>query len=127
MQYRKALQTLKAIWTQGNTYFDRMEPWKTIKSDTDRTACTLRTAINLVRIYAIAAFPIIPFTSERVLDALGIRGSAPAWFTGNVEAELHALPPGHAFEIPPPLFAKIADEQIEAWQNRFGGVPAPTG
>lgn len=126
MQYRKALQSLKAIWTLGNTYFDRQEPWKSIKTDKDGTACTLRTAINLVRIFSVAAYPIIPFTSERVLTALGIGEAAPTWFSDSIQKELQVLEAGHPFEIPPPLFEKIDDDQVATWAERFGGATATT-
>ncbi|MDW4550381.1 hypothetical protein R5H32_13550 [Defluviimonas sp. D31] len=35
-----------------------------------------------------------------------------------------ALKPGHAFETPEVLFAKIDDEDREDWAKRFAGVRA---
>jgi methionyl-tRNA synthetase len=43
---------------------------------------------------------------------------------GPVAEALTALPPGHAFETPEVLFAKIADEEREDWAKRFAGTRA---
>ena len=40
----------------------------------------------------------------------------------DVEAALNALPAGHAFSVPDVLFAKIADEDREEWQEKFAGT-----
>lgn len=120
-QFRKALQALKALWTLGNMYFDERKPWKTIKEDKDQTACTLRTALNLVRAYAILAEPIIPETATRVLESLGRTPADEVWIDAG-DKPLSAVKPGDAFTIPPPLFQKITDEQVEEWEARFGGA-----
>jgi methionyl-tRNA synthetase len=38
--------------------------------------------------------------------------------------DLEALPAGHPFAIPPLLFDRIEDEQVEEWTARFGGGTA---
>ncbi|MEX2015641.1 MAG: hypothetical protein WD873_03320, partial [Candidatus Hydrogenedentales bacterium] len=119
-EFRKALQALKGIWTVGNTYFDRREPWKTIKTDRDETARTLRTAINLVRIFAVLAGPIIPATSATVLMALHLDPTTQPWVNPDDEV-WNALAPGHPFTTPEPLFRKIMDEDVAAWEVQFGG------
>ena len=43
---------------------------------------------------------------------------------GDVAEALDTLKPGHAFTVPENLFAKIADEQREEWQERFAGTRA---
>jgi methionyl-tRNA synthetase len=35
---------------------------------------------------------------------------------------LSALPAGHPFTVPDVLFAKITDEDREAWEIRFAGI-----
>lgn len=123
MQFRKTVQALKAIWTLGNTYFDRKQPWKAIKEDRDDAACTLRTAINLVRIFSVLALPIIPETAAKALASLGVEAKGVEWPRENAATELAVLAPGTAFSVPPPLFAKVTDDQVDAWKERFlGGV-----
>src|SRR5436305_8083512 len=94
-----------------------MAPWEAIKSDRDGAAATLRTAINLIRVFALLAVPIIPTSSESVLRALGLADSAPSW----PSSDLNVLAAGHAFRVPDVLFRKITDEEIEAWTAQFGG------
>ena len=118
--FRKSLQSLKAIWTVGNGYFDRREPWQTIKTDKDETARTLRTAINLVRVFAVLAGPIIPATSAAVLVALHLDPTTQTWVNPNGDP-WNALAPGHPFTTPAPLFQKIMDEDVAAWEAQFGG------
>ncbi|MGO4426397.1 methionine--tRNA ligase, partial [Streptomyces sp. MCAF7] len=46
---------------------------------------------------------------------------------------LASVPAGTAFTVPPVLFAKITEEDLESYRVRFGGAPeqagggAPTG
>jgi methionyl-tRNA synthetase len=126
-EFRKATATLRGIWTLGNTYVDRAAPWAAIKTDRDRAALALRTAINLIRVFALVARPTIPATAELLLDRLGLDPAAEPWPSADDAAgELARLAPGHAFTVPEPLFRKVADEDVEAWKERFGGVaPAP--
>jgi methionyl-tRNA synthetase len=111
LEFRKASLALREVWTLGNSYLEQTTPWLTIREDRDRAAATLRTAVNLIRIFAILAAPIIPATSERILTALGL--SAPdAWISPDIAKELdtmrspfrtsssarsltRTLPPGH--------------------------------
>ena len=41
---------------------------------------------------------------------------------GDARSALDMLPAGHAFTVPEVLFAKIADEQRDEWQDRFKGI-----
>lgn len=119
-EFRKAMQTLKALWTAGNMYFDRMQPWQTIKTDKAETARTLRTAINLVRVFALLAWPVIPSASETVFGSLGLAATERGWI--HDAADLWRIESGRAFTTPPPLFQKITDDQTEEWEIRFGGA-----
>jgi methionyl-tRNA synthetase len=120
LQFRKATSALREIWALGNSYLERAEPWITVRNDPDQTACTLRTAINLIRIFAVLAAPIIPTASESILDALGL-SPATGWIHEPIDAEITVLQPGHAFTVPDVLFRKITEDDISAWSERFGG------
>ncbi len=121
MQYRRAIDELRAIWTLGNNYIAHNQPWALVKTDRDRAACILRTCINLVRLYAVLAWPIIPQTASGLLASLGLDEPQPPWPDGPAAAELEALKPGHAFQVPPPLFQKIAEEKVAELVARYGG------
>jgi methionyl-tRNA synthetase len=123
LQFRKAANELRAIWSSGNAYLDKVAPWQAIKTDRDAAAVAMRTAINLIRIFAVLAAPIIPATSATVLAALGRESDASGWVSGDVPAELAVLAPGHRFEVPDVLFRKITDDELAEWTARFGGQP----
>jgi methionyl-tRNA synthetase len=123
-EFRKATAALRATWSLGNGYLDRVAPWAAIKTDRDRAALALRTAINLIRIFATVSQPIIPATSELLLGRLGLDGAEQPWPSADPDAELVRLEPGHGFSVPDPLFRKISDDDVEQWRARFGGVPA---
>jgi methionyl-tRNA synthetase len=118
-QFRKATAELRAAWAAGNAYWEQAEPWKAVKSDADRAAVIMRTGVNLVRLFALLATPIIPASAARVLDAVA-PGLAARW-PDDIAGELHALEPGAAFTVPDVLFRKITDDDIAAWTARFGG------
>lgn len=121
MQFRKATRSLREIWMLGNAYLERSTPWITIREDREQAAGALRTAINLIRIFAVLATPFIPTTSASVLGALG-EAPATGWLDGPVERELHVLEPGRPFNVPDVLFRKITEDDIAAWSARFGGT-----
>ncbi|MGH8983431.1 MAG: methionine--tRNA ligase [Acidimicrobiia bacterium] len=118
-QFRKATAELRAIWAAGNAYWEQAEPWKAVKSDPDRAAVVMRTGVNLVRLFALLATPVIPASAERVLDA--VAPGSPVRWSDDVGAALHALEPGSAFSVPEVLFRKLTDDDIAAWTARFGG------
>jgi methionyl-tRNA synthetase len=119
LEFRKAMGRLRGLWSRGNAYFDRKQPWAAIKTDPDDAALTLRTAINLIGVFARLSAPVMPFTAEAVLDSLGVSGDARGW---PERFDPDALPVGHAFAVPPVLFRKITDADIAAWTARFGDV-----
>ena len=121
VSFRKALQELRAIWTAGNTYLAESAPWTAIKTDRDRAACVVRTALNLARVMAILSAPIMPTTSAKILDDLGVPADARAWPIRPMAEELAVLPAGHAYTDGGLLFGKIEDTQVAEWNARFSG------
>lgn len=120
LEFRKAAEALCALWTIGNQYIDVQAPWALFKTDRDQAAMVIRTCINLIRVYGIAAAPFIPETSSVLFDALGLSEAERTACFGEA-VDLALLKPGQPFQVPPPLFQKIDDDQIAAWKARFGG------
>ncbi len=119
VQLRKATAELRAIWDLGNEYLQRSEPWAVIKTDRDRAATTIRTALQLVRLFALLGRPFVPQSCATVLGALDVDVATP--WPDEVAKSLDALPPGHAFSVPDVLFEKLDDERIAGWKQEFGG------
>lgn len=121
MEVRKAAAELRAIWVSGNEYLQSAAPWTVFKTDPDQAAMQVRMGLNLIRLYAVLSQPFIPFASAAMLQAIDAQD---AGWPDDVAQALQALAPGHAFTVPEVMFAKISDEDREAWAARFQGVRA---
>ena len=120
IELRKAAQELRAIWVVGNEYLQAAAPWTAIRTDPDRAAAITRFSLNLIRLYAALSRPFLPDASDAMLAALGL---AAADWPADVAAALEALPAGHAFTVPPVLFAKLDDARTADLAARFAGSP----
>ena len=120
IEVRKSAQALRSLWVLGNEYLQEAAPWTAIKTDRDRAAVIVRTAINLVALYARVSAPVIPFAAEAMAEAVG-EGGRIDWPASDAATELARVPAGRAITTPPVLFRKIEATDIEAWSERFGG------
>ncbi|MFF7641587.1 methionine--tRNA ligase [Streptomyces canus] len=123
LQFRKAAAALRALWSAGNSYLEEKAPWLEIKTDKDGAALTLRTAMNLIHLYAVVSEPFIPATSAAMRQAFALSDDTATWITQDEAKSLTALTPGIPFTVPPVLFAKLTDEDLENYKERFGGSP----
>ncbi|HEY7994215.1 MAG TPA: methionine--tRNA ligase [Candidatus Eremiobacteraceae bacterium] len=121
LQFRKAVQSLKAMWASGNIYLDRTAPWKSIKADRDAAGHVLAVSINLIRVFATASLPFIPDTGARVLRALRIGPGSSRWLPGDFSSELRLATAGSPVDDPGVLFKKVLPEDVAAWSARFAG------
>ncbi len=101
VRLRAGLSTLLAGAQATNQYLSETEPWKTAKTDLDRTGTTLHTALQAISGLAAGFAPFLPATSTRVLETLGldVSGRQPSWQRATV-AE------GTALGAAVPLFSK---------------------
>ena len=109
------------MWVLGNEYLTHSAPWKVIKEDPAQAAMIVRTGLQLVRLFAVLSWPVIPSTSRRVLAALGEEVEIPAWPSGSTVDDLEALPAGTPLGELGILFRKILPEEQEALELEFGG------
>ncbi|MFZ3569551.1 methionine--tRNA ligase [Streptomyces sp. BH097] len=123
LQFRKAAAALRALWSAGNSYLEEKAPWLEIKTDKDAAALTLRTAMNLIRLYAVVSEPFIPASAAAMRAAFDLPGDDADWVTPEEASSLTTVPAGTPFTVPPVLFAKITDEDLESYKERFGGEP----
>jgi len=121
LQFRKAVQSLKAMWASGNIYLDRTAPWKAIKADRSAAGHVLAVSINLIRIFATASLPFIPDTGARVLRSLRTDPAASRWLPADLASDLRLAPPGSPVDDPGVLFKKVLPEDVAAWSSRFAG------
>ncbi|GAA1582758.1 methionine--tRNA ligase [Streptomyces globosus] len=124
LQFRKAAAALRALWSAGNSYLEEKAPWLEIKTDPEGAALTLRTAMNLIHLYSVVSEPFIPASARAMRSAFRLADDNAAWITQEHAKALDAVPAGTPFTVPPVLFAKITEEDLEAYRERFGGAPA---
>ncbi len=120
-EFRKASQSLRKLWTHGNVYIDSRAPWNLLKTDPEEAALVLRTCINLIRTFAIASSPIIPFTSDVLYDVLNM--SQKERETNLDKAlNLSALQGGRPYRVPPILFERLDSKRVAKLKAKFSGI-----
>lgn len=121
MEFRKALNELRAIWVEGNNYISTAEPWNVIKENQDQAAMILRVCINLIRIFAILSAPVMPVTSEKMMEKFGLSTKDMPSLAGfDIKKEIEFLQPGHKFEVGETLFERILPERLEELKQKYG-------
>lgn len=121
LEFKKAMNELRAIWVDGNNYISVTEPWTVIKTDPARAAAILRVCLNLIRIYALLGAPVMPETSAKILAKFGLNAvDMPVLKGFNAAKEIEALQPGHKFEVGDALFERIAPEKTEELKAKYG-------
>ena len=121
LQFRKAAAALRALWSAGNSYLEEKAPWLEIKTDPEAAALTLRTAMNLIHLYAVVSEPFIPASSAAMRQAFQLKEDTATWISAEEARSLSAVPAGTPFTVPPVLFAKLTEEDLETYKERFGG------
>lgn len=107
--FREALKLAMDMARAGNRYLQETEPWKLAKTDMERTATILNTAIQICANLAIVFEPFLPFMSEKLLGMLG--GDKITW---DMLGCFDLVPAGARIGQPVLLFEKIEDETIQA-------------
>lgn len=121
LEFRKALNELRAIWVEGNNYISVTEPWAVIKTDAERAAAILRVCINLIRIFAILSAPIMPDVAAKMLAKLHLDAKDMPTLKGfNIAKEITAVKAGQPFEVGDMLFERIAPEKVEELKQKYG-------
>ena len=106
-RFREACFELMNLARVGNKYLAETEPWKTAKTDTERTATILHIAAQITANLAILMQPILPHTSQKLAKMMNLE--SVAWdLAGSSFLEI-----GHHIEKAELLFEKIEDNVIE--------------
>jgi methionyl-tRNA synthetase len=70
-RFNQAVVEICRLADAANEYFDRREPWKTVKVDEDATRTTLTAALNAFRIIAIYLKPVLPVYADKAMKLFG--------------------------------------------------------
>lgn len=118
LNFRKSTETIKKIWGLGNEYINDAAPWKLMSLSKEKTAMTLRTSINLIRIFAILSEPYIPQTAEKLYKSFFLNNEEKSWPI-NITQEIQKLEPNRHFIQPGILFKKISADEVKAYEEEF--------
>lgn len=118
LQFRKAMQSLRRIWSIGNVYLDGAAPWQSIKTDRDAAALSIRTSFGLARLFAHLSAPVMPEVAKTILRSLG---ESETFIWPKDAAAVLQFEAGRKFETPDVLFARIEDDRVAELEERFGG------
>ena len=114
-RFREALGLFIKIARTGNEYLASQEPWKMVKTDTQRTQTIMYVAMQIVGALAILSEPFLPFTSTKLKRILKISPEL-SW---NDATKQDLIPTGHAIGQSELLFAKIEDAAVQAQLDKL--------
>lgn len=124
LQFRKAAQSLRDIWSSANSYLEKKSPWLEIRDDPDAAALSLRTAMNLIFLFGMIAEPVIPSTASVMREIFQIDGEHRSdhcrWPQPDDVRNLSWIGAGEGFTVPSVLFRKITEDDVLTWRERFG-------
>jgi methionyl-tRNA synthetase len=123
LEFRKAAAATRALWSLGNSYFQRMAPWEQKDGAESRNATALAVSLNLAAMFALVAMPFLPATAARLLSALQIQPDKWRWPDGEGLCLDGYLGSGARFAAPPILFSRVDRQSLAAWAIRFGADP----
>lgn len=115
--FRDALKYAMEVARIGNRYLQETEPWKVAKTDMERTATILNTALQICGTLAVIFEPFLPFMAEKLQKMLG--QEKLAWDMAGKEDLIEA---GRQLGKPELLFEKIEDDVIQAQLDRLARI-----
>jgi methionyl-tRNA synthetase len=99
----------------GNKYLADEEPWKLIKTNPDRVATIMHTALQVAAGLAIVSEPFLPYTAQKLRNMLQIESNLD-WDSLN---GLSLIGGGHQLGEATLLFEKIEDDAITKQLERL--------
>ena len=113
-----ALSKACEAWIQAvfacNAYIDEQAPWALRKTDPERMETVLATLYICIAILAVSIRPVIPASSDKLLDTMGVapelrtyEGIMSHWYSPLAESEFKLAQPA-------PLFPRLELEEEEA-------------
>ncbi|EGP93899.1 methionine--tRNA ligase [Nitrosarchaeum koreense] len=112
----RALKKIMEFSSFFNQYFQHKEPWK---KESGTTNCVFL-SVNAARSMAIALFPFIPESSQKIWDQIGLDGRVNQNTWSSISDI--GVKSGHVLGKVSPLFVKVEDEDIAKYKKQLGPV-----
>lgn len=110
----RALKKILEFSANFNQYFQHKEPWK--KGQGTNTCVYL--SVNAVRSLAIALYPFIPESSQKIWSQLGLEGNVSEQKWDSI-SEI-TIQSGHDLGTPSPLFNRVEESDIKNHKENLG-------
>ena len=123
IEIRKAASHLRKIWSIGNEYLQRSQPWMIIKTDEAEAAKAIRFAFNLMLFFSDISEPFIPETATKIKNCLGKSEDKIQWpsLEENFISIFEKVEVGQEFNPVENLFTKIEDAETVGLEKKFAG------
>ena len=118
-RFREALKDAMNVSRIGNKYLADTEPWKGIKSDSERVRTILHIALQITANTAIAIEPFMPFSAAKILRMLDREK-----FSWERLGAMDLVEAGHRIGKPELLFEKIEDDVIQRQLDKLAATKA---
>ena len=119
LRFNQAIVEICRLADAANAFFDKREPWKTVKSDSQTTRSTLTAALNAFRLIAIYLKPVLPAYADKAMALFG----ETAWTWDSLEETVEAKALGE-YEY---LASRIDSKQVDAMIQAALVKPGQTG
>ena len=110
----RALKKILEFSAHFNQYFQHKEPWKKEKG----TNTCVFLSVNAVRSMAIALYPFIPESAQKIWSQLGLPGNVSEQKWDSI-SEI-TIKSEHSLGAPSPLFAKVEPSDIKTHKEKLG-------
>ena len=118
-RFREALKDAMNFSRIGNKYLADSEPWKVVKTDTERVKTSLYIALQITANIATAIEPFMPFSAAKILSMLAVEK-----FGWDSLGSMELISAGHTIGTPTLLFEKIEDEVIQRQIDKLEATKA---
>ena len=110
--FRMALHSAMEIARETNRYLEHEQPWKTIKTDIERTGTILWVGLTILNGLKIAMYPFLPFSSVKLHRMLGFSENIDdlGW---DWDQSTKGLKPGQLLQDPTPLYQKLEEDIVD--------------
>lgn len=108
-RFREAQVEMMQVARLGNKYLADEEPWKVIKTDSERVQTQMYVALQIAAALQVLCEPFLPFTAQKLSHILNWKSSD--WNAVSKDEVL--LPAGHTIGEPEILFQQIEDAAIQ--------------
>ena len=110
----RALKKILELSANFNQYFQHKEPWKNGKG----TNNCVYLSVNAARSIAIALFPFLPESAEKIWEQLNLKDRVYEQKWDSI-SEL-GIKPNHKLGAISPLFKKVEESEIKSYKAKLG-------